>query len=287
MSRPARLGAACAACLAAALAAPLPAPAFAQGAEREAQPLWEAGVGGGALYAPDYPASDEHGLNGLALPYLVYRGDIFRLGDDSIVKGVLMVTERFEFDVSFDASFDADSDGNDARRGMPDLDFLGEAGPRLTVDLGQYRQGGLQLALPVRAVFSTDFSDLDHRGFLFNPELSYRRAGFFDGMHMSVELGATFATERLQDYFYQVDARFANAARPAFDADGGYMGSELDVGFSFRLQQRLRLFTGAQAAYRGGAANEDSPLYRDDLTISFGAGFVWSLYESDARAGTR
>ena len=283
MPKPARLAAAALLAASAALAA---APALAQG-DRPAQPLWEAGVGGGAAYSPDYPASDEHSLNGLALPYIIYRGDIFRLGDGSIVKGVFMATERFEFDVSFDASFDADSDGNAARRGMPDLDFLGEAGPQLTVNLGHYLHGRLQLALPVRAVFSTDFSRLDHRGFLFNPELSYEREGFFDGMFMSVELGATFATERLQDYFYQVDARYANASRAAFDADGGYMGSELDVGFSFRLHERVRLFAGVEAAYRGGAANDDSPLYRDDFTLAAGAGFVWSLYESDARAGAR
>ena len=262
------------------------APAFAQGADEATEPLWEAGIAGGAIYSPDYPASDEYSVNGLALPYFVYRGDVFRLGDDSIARGVLLETERLEFDVSFDASFDADSDDNDVRRGMPDLDFLGEIGPQLTVDLGEYQTGRWQLALPLRAVFSTDFSRLDHRGYVFNPELSYEREGPFEGLRMSVELGASLATEKLHDYFYQVDSRFVTPSRAAFDAEGGYMGSELTVGFSYGMTERLQFFTGVQAAYHGGAANEDSPLYGDDLTFSVGAGFVWSLYESDARVST-
>src|SRR5690606_1948748 len=45
------------------------------------EPLWELGFGAGALHAPDYPGSSEKHLRGLALPYVVYRGDIFRLGD--------------------------------------------------------------------------------------------------------------------------------------------------------------------------------------------------------------
>lgn len=259
------------------------ADASAQGAsERDA--LWEVGIGGGGEYAPHYPAADESGLNGLALPYLIYRGDIFRLGDGSIAKGVFVETERVEFDVSLDASFDADSDDNKARRGMPDLDFLGEIGPQLTVVLREWPASRLEVELPVRAVFSTDFGDIDLRGYVFNPELSWRSRGVWEGAGVSVELGASFATEKLQAYFYEVGAGFAVPGRPAYDADGGYMGSELGVGVSFGVGERARVFVGGNAAYHGGAANEGSPLHRDEATFSVSAGFLWSLYESEERA---
>ena len=261
--------------------------ALAQIADKGMEPLWEAGVGGGALYAPDYPGAGEHSVNGLAAPYVIYRGDIFRLGDDSIAKGVVLETERFEFDISFDASFDADSDDNDARAGMPDLDFLVEAGPQLKVNLGEYYGGQLQLALPARAVFSTDFSDLDHRGYVFNPQLSYERDELFENLDVFLELGRTFATEELHDYFYQVDGRYATSSRATYDAESGYMGSELVAAFSYSITDRVQFFTGGQIAYYGGAANEDSPLFIDDLTGSIGAGLVWSLYESDARVPIR
>lgn len=246
--------------------------------------LWEVGIGGGGSYAPHYPAADESKPDGLALPYLIYRGDIFRLGDDSIAKGVFVETERVEFDVSLDASFDADSDDNKARRGMPDLDFLGEIGPQLAIVLRQWQASRLELELPVRAVFSTDFGDFDHRGYVFNPELSWQSRGVWEGAGVSVELGASFATEKLQDYFYEVEAAFATPERAAYDADGGYMGSELGVGVSFGVGERARVFVGGDAAYHGGAANEGSVLHRDEVTFSVSAGFLWSLYESEARA---
>lgn len=261
--------------------------ALAQIVDEGTEPLWEAGIGGGAIYAPDYPGSDEHNANGLAAPYVIYRGDIFRLGDDSIVKGVFLETERFEFDISFGASFDADSDDNDARLGMPDLDFLGEVGPQLTVNLGEYHGGQLQLALPVRAVFSTDFSNLDHRGYVFNPQISYDLDEFFESFDVFLELGATFATEELHDYFYQVEEKYATSSRTTYDAKAGYMGGELVAAFSYRITDRARFFTGVQVSYYGGAANEDSPLLLDEITNSVGAGFVWSLYESDARVPAR
>ena len=261
--------------------------ALAQIAEDGMEPLWEAGIGGGGVYAPDYPGSDEHNANGLAAPYVIYRGDIFRLGDGSIVKGVVLETERFEFDISFDASFDADSDDNDARLGMPDLDFLGEVGPQLTVNLGEYHRGELQLALPVRAVFSTDFSDLDHRGYVFNPQISYDLDEFFESFDIFLQLGATFATEELHDYFYQVEERYATSSRMVYDAEAGYMGSELVTAFSYRVTDRVRFFTGLQVSYYGATANEDSPLLLDEITSSVGAGFVWSIYESDTRVPVR
>jgi hypothetical protein len=34
----------------------------------------------------------------------------------------------------------------------------------------------------------------------------------------------------------------------------------------------MRLFGGVQPRYWKGAANEDSPLYRDDLTVAVGGG---------------
>ncbi|MCY4032767.1 MAG: MipA/OmpV family protein [Hyphomicrobiales bacterium] len=261
--------------------------ALAQTANEETEPLWEAGVGGGAIYEPDYPGSDEHKANGGAAPYIIYRGDIFRLGDGSIVKGVVMETERFEFDISFDASFDADSEDNDARMGMPDLDFLGEVGPQLTINLGEYHKGQLELELPVRAVFSTDFNDLDHRGYVFNPEISYGRDDLFENFNIFLELGASFATEELQDYFYQVEEQHATSSRMVYDAEAGYMGSELSVAFSYGITDRLRLFTGVQVSYYGGAANEDSPLLLDEITSTVGAGLVWSIYESDAQVPIR
>ena len=48
-------------------------------------PLWEVGIAGGGVHGADYPAADERSARGLGLPYVIYRGDIVRLGDGGIV----------------------------------------------------------------------------------------------------------------------------------------------------------------------------------------------------------
>ena len=76
---------------------------------------------------PDYPAADQTTVRAIALPYLVYRGDFWRVGGEDnrgAVSGRFWKDDRFEFDVTLSAAFPVDSGENDARRDMPDLDFL-------------------------------------------------------------------------------------------------------------------------------------------------------------------
>ncbi|MFZ2948776.1 MAG: MipA/OmpV family protein [Desulfuromonadaceae bacterium] len=269
--------------------------AFLLGVEAEAQdaspgrkpakPLWELAVAAGGSYSPDYPAADKNSLHGLALPYVIYRGDILRLGTDSIAKGVFIDTDYTELNVSMAAAFNANSNDNDARRGMPDLDYLVEIGPQLKIRFGEFCGGRAELQLPVRAVLSTDFGRIDHRGYLFNPKFSYARENIFNsGIDMNSTIGSSFATEKLHTYFYRVEPRFATPARPAYEADGGYLGSALTAGLSYGITDRLRAYVGGQAGYYGGAANESSPLFRRKVNSSIHAGFTWSIYQSDTRA---
>ena len=60
----------------------------------EELPLWELGVGAGALYTPDYPSSAEHHTRAIALPYVVYRGDVLRVGDGQAARAVAAESSR-------------------------------------------------------------------------------------------------------------------------------------------------------------------------------------------------
>jgi len=256
----------------------------------EAQSLWEFGFGGAVGEVANYPASSERNLIAIAAPYFVYRGDIFRVGGGNGVRAVVVEEKNYEFDLSFGGAFSADSEDNTAREGMPELDFLFEVGPQAVFKLKDFQfegggNGRLNARLQARAAFSTDFSRIDKRGFVFNPVLTYQQRGrFFEGTALSASIGAVFATEKLHDYFYQVDDAFANELRDSFDAKGGYLGTELGVSFSFPLAENIRAFVGGGAQIHTGSANEDSPLYEDDITYSVAVGFVWRLYQSDAKA---
>ncbi len=99
-------------------------------------PLWEAGVGAGALSLPDYRGSDQQRFYAFPVPYLVYRGEILKV-DRTAVRGLFFQSDRFEFDVSLNASPPVNSGRNHARQGMPDLDPTGEIGPSLIIKLGK------------------------------------------------------------------------------------------------------------------------------------------------------
>jgi outer membrane scaffolding protein for murein synthesis (MipA/OmpV family) len=255
----------------------------------EEQPLWEFGVGGGVIDVANYPASSERNFIALAAPYLVYRGDVFRVGGGG-ARAVVVEKGNVELDLSFGGAFAADSEDNSAREGMPELDFLFEVGPEIIYKVKDISfdgggNGRLNAKLQTRAVFSTDFGRIDQRGYVIEPELSYQqRGGLFEKTGLNVSLSATFASEKLHDYFYQVGNEFVSDERQAYDAKGGYLGSELSIGFSFPVFENARGFLGGSASFHQGSANEDSPLFEDDVTFSIGAGFVWRLYESDAKA---
>ena len=255
-------------------------------AEPGAKPLFELGLVSGGGYLPDYPAAGESRVQGLVLPYVVYRGEILRVGDEGFVRGRIVRTPRLELDISLSGSFPVESDDNDARRGMPDLDSLGEIGPRLQITLARAaRDAKIDLEFPLRAVFSTDFtSAIDYRGIVFAPELAYQHENFLGGgVELKLSAGPSFASEKLMAYFYEVPPGFATADRPAFSARAGYLGTRLQLLLTKQFSDRLQSFFGLRGNFHHGSANRGSPLFRDTATFSVGFGLILSFYQSQRR----
>lgn len=250
-------------------------------AERAALPLWELGVAAASVSVPDYPGADRNRLRVLPLPYAVYRGKTLR-ADDGGVRSRYRFSPTAELDVSFGGALPADSSGNAAREGMPDLDLLLEAGPQLTLQLAAPEPGASwRLALPVRGVFSTDFSNFKSRGLLFGPELSYARSKVAgSAWTTSLTAGSSFGTAPLGRYFYAVAPEFARADRPAFAAKHGYLESSLTAAASRSFRDKLNLFAFGRVTSLHGATNADSPLLRDKLNLTVGVGFTYRLRRS-------
>ena len=261
--------------------------------EDDMRPVWEAGVLAAVFSSPEYPGAGQSQSNVIAAPYFIYRGETIRIGDGSIARAVAIDKSWYELDLSLAGSFNANSEGNEARVGMPDLDFIFELGPQLKLRLSkfefeQHGKAELLLNLQARAVFSTDFSSIHKRGYVFQPVLSYRQRGWLsEKTALSVSLSPTWASEKLHDYFYQVDSEFVTKQRSAYDADSGYLGTDLSVGLSFNATEDIRIFTFARASLHSGSANEDSPLFIDKSTYSYGLGMVWRLWESEEKVSGR
>jgi outer membrane scaffolding protein for murein synthesis (MipA/OmpV family) len=253
-----------------------------------AKPLWELGLGGGVLMQPQYPASDKYQTRSLGLPYVVYRGDILRIGDGGAARAVALDNGKVELSLSFAAAFDADSEGNPLRESMPDLDFIFEVGPQLVIDLrerdfGAGQRSTLQLALQTRAAWSTDFGALEHQGYVFEPMLRYRHEGaWHPQFEASIALKPLWATRDVHGYFYDVLPEFSNPARPEFRAHGGYFGTGVNISGSWRFNRQARMFVTLQTSYRRGAENVGSPLFANRFNAGLGLGFLWIFRESEA-----
>jgi outer membrane protein len=264
------------ACAAALCGATLLAP---EAALPEQQPLWEFGLGAGALVFNDYRGADTTHVYPVPLPYFVYRGRLLEADRDGL-RGKLFKQERIELNLSVNATTPVRN--NSARSGMPDLRSTLEIGPSLNAHLWRSadRRLELDLQLPARAAFTV--------------EASPRAIGWFCAPHLNLDvaqhagpgswklgilMGPLFAERRYDDYFYSVAPQYAAPGRPAYAAPGGYAGTQLLVSLTRRYPT---WWVGAYLRHDtlGGASFEASPLVKRDSYWAGGIGFAWMIAAS-------
>jgi outer membrane scaffolding protein for murein synthesis (MipA/OmpV family) len=260
----------------------------ASGARAEQLPLWEAGLGATVISFPHYRGSDQRRTWLLPFPYGVYRGE-FLQADERRVRGLFFKTERAELDISINGTPPVDSEDNEARRGMPDLDGTLEVGPSLNLLLlrSDDRRTRLELRLPVRAALATDFSHINLAGWVFQPNLNMdqRDPLGFEGWHFGMLAGPMFADRRYHQYFYGVDPAFATASRPAYNASGGYAGTQIIAS----LSKRFRAFwVGGFVKWDtvNNSVFADSPLVKTSQNFAAGFAVAWIMRESRTRVET-
>lgn len=274
------------AALAAAALATTPAAAqeAATATNRQQRPLLEAGIAAGGGWLPDYPAAAQNHWRGVVAPFLIYRGELLR-SDDRGLRGRFYQYRDLELNVSFGGAFRASSRDNRAREGMPDLDWIGELGPALRWEAWRdpAARRRITLEVPLRAVFSTDLSQIRYRGFTFSPEVAFEQYDLFRrGARARIGVGPVFGSGRFMDYFYRVEGEFARPGRPAYDAKGGYLGTRVQFSYRLPVTERLSLVAGGRLENFSGATNADSPLYKREFNATLVGGISFSLYRSAA-----
>jgi MipA family protein len=234
----------------------------------QSQPLWEAGLfaAGGSQQA--YPGSKQQVNRGLVLPFLVYRGRVVRAEQGGV--GLRAAhTDSIDLDIGFAGSFGSAASDNDARRGLPDIGWLVEFGPRLRWRIGH----GFSAALPVRGVFDAS-NRFEYRGIAVEPVLAWGSRA--QGWGYGVSLGLLAGDRRLSDTFYGVAPIYATATRPAYEARAGLIATRLSFNLSRRLASDWRFFAYARTDSVHGAANETSPLVDRKVGYSAGVGLAWT-----------
>jgi outer membrane scaffolding protein for murein synthesis (MipA/OmpV family) len=243
------------------------------------EPLWELGAGVGAIAFEDYRGSDTvHGYP-LPIPYFIYNGTFFK-ADRNGVRGTFFDQDWLEFNLSGNLTTPVRNDR--ARSGMPNLKSTLELGPSIDVHLARSADARikLDLRLPARAAFTVD-APPQYIGWTFSPRLALdvNDPPGLPAWNLGLLAGPLFADRRYDDYFYSVAGAFATAGRPAYQAAGGYAGTQSILAVSKRFP---RYWFGAYARYDtlADASFADSPLVRRLSYWSAGFGFAWIIRTS-------
>ena len=235
------------------------------------------------LQMPDYRGSDESRFYPLPYPHVVYRGDFFKV-DENRITGQIFKTDRVLLDFSIFGSVPVNSDDNAAREGMDDLDPTFELGPALKIKLWEHKQQKtrMDLTLPARAFFSTDFSSVRHEGWVFSPRINIVKDDLIPrtGLNLGVSAGPMFADSGYHEYFYEVEPRDARVTRPVYRADGGYSGSTVTIGLS-KTYKHFIFHAFVSADFLQGASFEDSPLVKRETSMMSGFNVSWIFFKSE------
>jgi MipA family protein len=244
-------------------------------------PLWEFGLGVGGLVFNDYRGASTRHVWPVPVPYFIYRGEFLRADRDG-VHGRLFNRRYLELDFSVNATAPVFSRSSAIRAGMPNLEPTIEFGPALLWHLWRADDERLRLDvhLPVREAV-TVASPPQAIGLIFAPSLNldWQSGGTLAGWNFGVMAGPLYAQQRYHEYFYGVAEQFATPNRPAYQAAGGYSGSQLLFSATRRFE---RYWLGAYLRHDwlAGAAFVDSPLVQTRSYWAGGVAFVWMISAS-------
>ncbi|MGD8884193.1 MAG: MipA/OmpV family protein [Gammaproteobacteria bacterium] len=245
-------------------------------------PLWEFGLGAGVLNAPHYRGSKTVENIYLPVPYVIYRGDVFKMDRDGI-RGELFQSDRVNLDISLAGNIPVPESDDSARAGMPSLDPLIEIGPELEFKLWENERRGqaLWFKAPYRLVFSVGSPIMDHQGWSFSPYLEYKTRIHRPGslLRYSISIGPIAAGSDYHNYFYEVIPQYATPERDVYRTGSGYSGSRVTMSLARNTKQ---YFLGFFARYDNLSNAEfvDSPLVETENYFIFGVAFSWIFTSS-------
>jgi len=243
-----------------------------------AQPLWEFGLGIGALGFEDYRGSATTHVYPVPVPYLLYNGTFLK-ADRQGVRGLLLNQDYVELSLSANITTPVRNDR--VRSGMPELESTFELGPSVNVHLVRSPDAHikLDLQLPLRSAFTVESPKFI--GWTFTPRFNLDIADPLGkpGWNFGVLIGPLFADRRYNDYFYSVAPQFATLTRPAYQATGGYAGTQSVIALSKRFP---KYWVGGYMRYDtlSHATFEPSPLVQRDSYWSAGIGIAWMIGKS-------
>lgn len=260
------------------LMAGLVMPCTAADKELTKQPLWEFGLGGGALAMSAYRGADTTATYLIPIPYFVYRGKFLRADRDG-VRSVVFARDAIEININAGGTIPVSSRHVPARQGMPDLKPIFEIGPSVDWHVYETQDRGIRFDIraPLRLGVSVSAAPRIV-GLSFAPQFNvdWLSVGGHPGWDLGVLMGPLFSNRQYNQYFYTVAPQYARSDRPVYQAPGGYAGTQFLAAISKRFPN---FWLGAYARYDSlhGTTFADSPLVRSKEYWALGIGFAWMV----------
>ena len=252
------------------------APTLAISQESEEGPeepaYWDYGIGLGAVYYEQYPASDQFSFLALPAPTFQYRGKIVRADDKDGAHIYLYRSNAFSVELAGAGYPALDSSNNSARKGMEDLPWLIALGPEIvsrTIEHFEFGLGAYQ-------ALTTDFQMTRTSGGIFEGRVTYHFDYPFAAYGPFQEPGAstgrfTFSmkggSEEFQNLYFEVPEKDVTSNRPAFDARDGFLSYNISYFQNFK-SGRFSINLGAMFSSYDLSANRASPLHKSDHSLT-------------------
>ena len=248
---------------------------FARADEAYKYGLGVIGIGGN-----QYRGSDQTKAWLFPFPYISYKTEKVEI-ESTFFKGTLYKRDRFAFNVSVMAGLNVDSKSNVARRGMPALDYTGEAGFQAMYTIWKSDDETMQLNFecPIREVFSTNLENLVPLDYFTTPYLNFIFVMNKPDFRYKTEIssGPMYAGRKVHAYYYDVKPQYALADRPVYYSRGGYSGfqnawvNNLDF-------KHIGIINFFRWDLLGGAVFESSPLVKEKHYLIGGLGVYWKFH---------
>jgi outer membrane scaffolding protein for murein synthesis (MipA/OmpV family) len=239
---------------------------------------WELGAGVSYFNIPYYPGAEASKSYILPFPHILVESDYLSL-ERNVISGHIFSTDSFKVDISFAGALKAESKDIVLREGMPDLNYIVEAGPSFKWLL----QGGFDKAfeltfeLPVHRVVTTDLKRVDAIGWRYKPGLYVKKK--YTDWTLESDLSLLYATADYHNYFYSVDDAYVTANRNAYSAASGFSGVE----YTLKLKTHIKnVNTGFILIYTSldQATFADSPLVAEENSLTIGVYASWVFWGS-------
>jgi len=227
------------------------------------------GTGLSFISVPEYIGSSSQKQYILPYPYVYYKSDDLTIENNELFSHIYNKKDFF-IDISLSGTLPVKNDSSSLRYNMKQLDPTLEIGPNFIYNLLYFNNetSYLSIKLPIRVIFSINFPNINHKGYITNPNL-YLKYYFYKSVKIEISTGPTYATKEYHNYFYQVMPSDATIDRVRYNSKNGFGGWKTTTGFSY---EKDNMRYGAFIKYYNlkNAVFLDSPLVNTNNSLFYG-----------------